>query len=239
MSCDRFGPGHRRAASRARDHSRATCFPPGLAEGPQWPAGGVAIFLDEELFGKHVPITDHDDRSAAEVIAGYRSQSEAEFSFRQLKDPRVVSFSPMRHCTEHNIRVHASTCVLALQAAHLMRLTARPAGLDLSLRELLGDLAGIGETVLLYQGERARPRTHRMLTNTCGCQILGHLMRPAHTHGSARRADLVSRPSRPAGRQMVRRARAALPAPTRGADGARCSDRRTRPAPTPAADARR
>ena len=32
-----------------------------------------------------------------------------------MKDPRVVSFSPMFHWTEHNIRVHAFTCVLALQ----------------------------------------------------------------------------------------------------------------------------
>jgi len=70
--------------------------------------------LEEELFGKHVLITDHDDWPAAEVIAGYRSQSEAEFSFRQLKDPRVVSFSPMSRWTEHNIRVHMFTCVLAL-----------------------------------------------------------------------------------------------------------------------------
>ena len=42
-----------------------------------------------------------------------------EFSFRQMKDPRVVSFSPMFHWTEHNIRVHVFTCVLALQIAHL------------------------------------------------------------------------------------------------------------------------
>src|SRR6266511_2003406 len=62
--------------------------------------------LEEELFGKHVLITDHDHWPAAEVIAAYRSQSEAEFSFRQLKDPRVVSFSPMHHWTEHNIRIH-------------------------------------------------------------------------------------------------------------------------------------
>jgi len=34
--------------------------------------------LEEEIFGKHVLITDHDDWPAAEVIAGYRSQSEAE-----------------------------------------------------------------------------------------------------------------------------------------------------------------
>jgi transposase len=126
--------------------------------------------LEEEIFGKHVLITDHDDWPAAEVIASYRSQSEAEFSFRQLKDPHVVSFSPMHHWTEHNIHVHAFTCVLALQAAHLMRLKARRAGLDLSVRELLGELTGIGETVLLYQGERGRPRAHRMLTDTSPVQ---------------------------------------------------------------------
>ena len=126
--------------------------------------------LEEEIFGKHVLITSHDDWPAAEVIAGDRSQSEAEFSFRQLKDPHVVSFSPMHHWTEHNIRVHTFTCVLALQIAHLMRLKARRAGLDLSVRELLGELAGIGETVLLYQAERGRPSAHRMLTETTPVQ---------------------------------------------------------------------
>jgi transposase len=126
--------------------------------------------LEEELFGKHVLITDHDDWPAAEVIAGYRSQSEAEFSFRQMKDPHAVSFSPMHHWTEHNIRVHVFTCVLALQAAHLMRLKARRAGLDISVRALLAELAGIGETVLLYQGDRGRPRAHRMLTETTPLQ---------------------------------------------------------------------
>jgi transposase len=126
--------------------------------------------LEEELFGKHVLITDHDDWPAAEVIAGYRSQSEAEFSFRQMKDPHVVSFSPMYHWTEHNIRVHVFTCVLALQIAHLMRRAAARAGLPMSVRELLGQLAGIGETVLLYQGGRGRPRAHRLLTETSPAQ---------------------------------------------------------------------
>src|SRR6266568_3276196 len=126
--------------------------------------------LEEELFGKHVLITDHDHWPAAEVIAAYRSQSEAEFSFRQLKDPRVVSFSPMHHWTEHNIRIHTFTCVLALQIAHLMRLKARRAGLHLSVRALLGKLAAIEETVLLYQGDRGRPRARRMTTERTGDQ---------------------------------------------------------------------
>jgi transposase len=126
--------------------------------------------LEEELFGKHVLITDHDDWPVAEVVAGYRSQSEAEFSFRQMKDTRVVSFSPMHHWTEHNIRVHAFTCVLALQLAHLIRLRATRAGLGISVRELLRELAGIGETILLYHGDRGRPRAHRMLTETTPVQ---------------------------------------------------------------------
>ena len=122
--------------------------------------------LEAELFGKHVLITSHDHWPVADVIAGYRSQSEAEFGFRQMKDPHVVSFSPMHHWTDHNIRVHVFTCVLALQTAHLMRHKARQAGLDLSVRALLGELAGIGETVLLYQGDRGRPKARRMLTQT-------------------------------------------------------------------------
>jgi hypothetical protein len=120
--------------------------------------------LEGELFGKHVLITDHDDWPAAEVIAAYRSQSEAEFSFRQLKDPHVVSFSPMHHWTEHNIRVHTFTCVLALQIAHLMRRKAARAGLSQSVREMLGQLAGIGETVLIYPSTGGRPKARRMTT---------------------------------------------------------------------------
>jgi transposase len=126
--------------------------------------------LEEEIFGKHVLITDHDDWPAAEVIAAYRSQSEAEFSFRQMKDPHAVSFSPMFHWTEHNIRVHVFTCVLALQTAHLMRLQAERAGLRMSVRELLHQLAGIGETVLIYPAERGRPKARRMLTDTTRAQ---------------------------------------------------------------------
>jgi transposase len=126
--------------------------------------------LEEEIFGKHVVITDHDDWPAAEVIAGYRSQAEAEFSFRQMKDPHVVSFSPMHHWTEHNITVHVFTCVLALQIAHLMRLGAARAGLRMSVRELLAELAGIGETMLIYPAERGRPKARRMLTETTNTQ---------------------------------------------------------------------
>lgn len=126
--------------------------------------------LEAEVFGKRVLITGRDDWPIAEVVAAYRSQSEAEFAFRQLKDPHLVSFSPMHHWTEHNIRVHVFTCVLALQLAHLMRRHAAQAGLALSVRELLDQLAGIQETVLIYPSTGGRPKARRMLTETTPTQ---------------------------------------------------------------------
>ena len=76
----------------------------------------------------------------------------------------------MFHWTEHNIRVHVFTCVLALQIAHLMHLHAQRAGLRMSVRELLTQLAGIGETILVYPAARGRPKARRMLTQTTSTQ---------------------------------------------------------------------
>ncbi|MGB7981085.1 MAG: IS1634 family transposase [Candidatus Nanopelagicales bacterium] len=122
--------------------------------------------LETEQFGKRVLVTNHDRWPIAEVVAAYRSQSQVESAFRQLKDPHVVSFSPMHHWTEHNIRVHTFTCVLALQIAGLMTRQAHQNGLHMSLPDLLHHLAGIQETVLIYPSTGGRPKARRMLTET-------------------------------------------------------------------------
>jgi len=124
--------------------------------------------LEEEIFGKRILFTDKDKNlaSTATIVADYRSQEEAEADFRQMKDPKAVSFSPMYHWTDHKIRVHVFNCVLALMVARLMVREADRAGIHLSVRALLQALAGIQETVLLYQGDRGRPRARRMLTET-------------------------------------------------------------------------
>jgi transposase len=121
--------------------------------------------LEDEIFGKRILFTNRHDWPVIDVVAAYRTQPDVEASFRQLKDPHVVSFSPMHHWTEQKIKVHAFYCVLALQIAHLMRRQAHQDGLDLSVRGLLAELAGIEETVLLYQADRGRPRARRMLTD--------------------------------------------------------------------------
>ena len=130
-----------------------------------WRVNPNAIkILADELFGKRILFTDHDDWAVVDVVAGYRSQSAVENDFRQMKDPHVVSFSPMFHWTDHHIRVHAFYCVLALTVARLIRRQAANVGLTMSVRELLDTLAGLQETVLLYPSTGGRPRARRMLT---------------------------------------------------------------------------
>ena len=125
--------------------------------------------LEDEVFGKRILVTNRDHWPVAEVVAAYRSQSDAEFSFRQLKDPHVVSFSPMHHWTEHNIRVHTFTCMLALQIAHLMRPPGRTSR-TAPVGPRLSQLAGIEETVLIYPSTGGRPKARRMLTETTTTQ---------------------------------------------------------------------
>jgi transposase len=128
--------------------------------------------LEKELFGKRILFTDKNKNLAplTVIVADYRSQEHVEADFRQMKDPKVVSFSPMFHWTDQKIRVHAFYCVVALAVARLMVRHADAAGLHMSVRELLDNLAGIQETVLIYQGERGRPRARRMLTETTPTQ---------------------------------------------------------------------
>ena len=127
--------------------------------------------LEDRIFGKRILFTNRDTWPVGDVVAAYRSQSEVEAGFRQQKDPHVVSFGPMHHWTDQKIRVHVFYSVLALTVAHLMRRQADRAGLHMSVRELLAELAGIGETVLLYHdGGKGRPRARRMLTDTTPTQ---------------------------------------------------------------------
>ena len=127
--------------------------------------------MEQRLFGKRILFTNRDDWPTADVVAAYRSQSEVEGGFRQLKDPHVVSFCPMHHWTDSKIRVHVFYCVLALTIAHLMR-RASPPGRSAPVRP--GTAAPPRrhrETVLLYHdGTKGRPRARRMLTEMTATQ---------------------------------------------------------------------
>jgi hypothetical protein len=132
---------------------------------------GARARLERRLFGKRVLFTNRDAWSCAEVITAYRSQSQVEAGFRQLKDTQSVSFSPLYHFTDHKIRIHVFYCVLALAIAHLMRRESERAGIPHSVNALMHELSAIQETVLLYHdGERGRPRAQRLLTDATPAQ---------------------------------------------------------------------
>lgn len=121
--------------------------------------------LATELFGKRILFTDRDDWPVVDVITAYRSQSVVENDFRQMKDPHIVSFSPIHHWTEQKIRVHTFYCVLALAIARLMARHTGQAGTAMSVHQLLTTLAGIQETVLLYPSTGGRPKARRLITD--------------------------------------------------------------------------
>jgi transposase len=66
----------------------------------------------DQLCTRHAAVpADRGGPSEVTVVFNAGQNSVAN-SFRQLKDPHLVSFSPMHHPTDHNIRVHTFTCVL-------------------------------------------------------------------------------------------------------------------------------
>jgi RNA polymerase-interacting CarD/CdnL/TRCF family regulator len=86
----------------------------------------------------------------------------------------VPTHSPTLHTAQRagfaQTLARPSTCMLALQIAHLMRRQAERAGLHLSVRQLLDQLAGIAETVLIFPSTGGRPKARRVLTETTHSQ---------------------------------------------------------------------
>ncbi|GHG23768.1 MULTISPECIES: IS1634 family transposase [Amycolatopsis] len=119
--------------------------------------------LDEEFFGKQVLVTDRD-WPVAEVVTAYRARTHLESTFRWLTGPAVTGPTPRWEWTRQRIAAHGLISVLAATVTHLMRREADRAGMNLSVRELLDQLAGIGELVLTYPSTGGRPRTKRLLT---------------------------------------------------------------------------
>jgi transposase len=68
--------------------------------------------LDEGL-GKTILFTDNHTWTNEEIILAYRGQAGIENCFVTMKNPHFISWSPMFHWTDHNVRVHAFYCVIA------------------------------------------------------------------------------------------------------------------------------
>ena len=125
--------------------------------------------IEQQQLGKRILFTDHQGWSNDQIVLGYRSQSQVEDAFADMKDPHFLSWEPMFHWTDSKIRVHAFYCVLALTLASLLQRRAAQKGISLSVQALMKALNGIQEVINIYPatgkaGSPGRPSTETTLT---------------------------------------------------------------------------
>ena len=110
--------------------------------------------------GKTILFTNNHCWSNEEIILAYRGQFQVEKAFETMKDPHFVSWSPMWHWTDHNVRVHAFYCVLALTLASLLQRDLFVNGIDVSIHKAIEELSAICEVALVKHkrgGKQAEP----------------------------------------------------------------------------------
>jgi transposase len=121
--------------------------------------------LTQQRLGRTVLVTDHGDWTAPQVIAAYRSLTNVEEAFKNMKNIDFLHWQPAYHWTSQKIRVHGFYCVLALLLATLARNTAAKAGIEMSIPALLKELTDIREVAVIYpQGTLAHRRDHLTLS---------------------------------------------------------------------------
>jgi transposase len=106
--------------------------------------------LRNTLLGKTILFTDQDHWTDEQIVLGYRAQFHVEAAFRQMKDPRFLTFRPTFHWTDQKLRVHAFYCVLALMLMSLLRRSLVQKNLPVSFSKMIDALADIREVTLLY-----------------------------------------------------------------------------------------
>jgi transposase len=122
--------------------------------------------LLNQRLGRTVLLTNRMDWSAEQVVAGYSGQPQIERVFRGLKQGDWLGWDPMYHWTDRKIRIHAFYCLLGISLLQYVHKQAQAAWADLSIEQLLEELAQIKQFVLLYppQGEKGPPRTAYVLS---------------------------------------------------------------------------
>jgi hypothetical protein len=135
------------------------------SDGLRWRVDTAALSrLHSEHFGKQLLVTSHDDWSVQQIITAYRAKYRVESTLRQWVGPFVAAPSATWRWSDQRVAIHSLISVLATTVTHVMRQRAQQAGLNLSVRDLLDQLAGIEETLVRYRSTGGRPRTRRMLT---------------------------------------------------------------------------
>ena len=115
----------------------------------------AADHLAHALFGKTILFTDQHAWDTTDIVESYHSQQRIEDMFRVTKNGGGVAWFPMFHWTDHNIRVHAFYCMLALLLRGVILRTLRTAGISMTPERALEHLEDITEVAQIYPDGRA------------------------------------------------------------------------------------
>jgi transposase len=96
-----------------------------------------------KAFGKNILFTDNLSLETDEIVKLYHDKNIVEEQIKNLKDTHVIRFTPMWCWTDHMIRVHAFTCVMALLFLRLLMKRVDEAKLGLSQDQTLDHLKKI------------------------------------------------------------------------------------------------
>ncbi|MFC2173278.1 IS1634 family transposase [Acidobacteriota bacterium] len=126
---------------------------------------GALEKLTNERLGRTLLVTDHREWSALETIEAYRSLTEIEDVFRDMKNVDFLRWQPAHHWTDQKLRVHAFYCVQGLLLASLARKESVRKGIELPLLAMLAELSKIREVAVIYpKGSLAHRKDHITLS---------------------------------------------------------------------------
>jgi transposase len=145
-----------------------------LTEGPTLRYAVDHAALDQlthQRLGRTLLLAVKTEGDAAHIIGAYRSLTQIEEVFKNMKNVDFLRWQPAYHWTDQKLKVHGLYCVLALLLATLARKIACQAGVDLSLPALLQELCAIREVAVIYpQGTLAHRKDHITLSRMSSTQ---------------------------------------------------------------------
>ena len=127
-----------------------------------------------KAFGKNILFTDNLSLKTEEIVKLYHEKNIVEEQIKNLKDTHVIRFTPMWCWTDHMIRVHAFTCVMALLFLRLLMKKIDQTKLDLSQDQALDQLKKI-KLVLLKAPKNDKVTYKLTRLNDIQRELVNHL----------------------------------------------------------------
>ena len=107
-----------------------------------------------DTLGKSYLISNHQNKSAIDIVWLYRQQYTVEQSFKYLKSPDFLKVRPIFHQNDDSIRGHLFTCVIGLLLLTLLTRKINRQFPELSLPTIISILSEIGYSSIKFSGSQ-------------------------------------------------------------------------------------